>query len=358
MNSARLSDVNDLKTLLKESLKSERKLKKTILELNDVVTEQNQSILKYKAELKQRGKEMVKMKAQNQEMTKKMDTDTVIRANLQEKVSSMQQNHRETLSANERLKEELKGIKGQIKGLQDENELLRVKGKELQQRLEADIDELSSLNDKVRVKSIMLNDQNETIRALKADKNALKQTIDGHVEREKDVEDRISDLLAEMDDLKESNVILQKEVDRYRNHKEELSAHQEEASKYRTLYQETKTTLKEKEEIVQYISNEVDEMKKRWDKEKRGIKEEYERESEESTKKLQSIESQLSAIQQRFKVTENKLSAERICRQKWEKQCAEVKAKKEETEQEMRLILTEMERIKKTAAQFAKAFNV
>merc|ERR1719204_112081 len=223
-------------------------------------------------------------------------------------------------------------MKGQTKALQNDNGLLRKKGVELQQRLEADIAELSALSNKLRVKTVMLNDQNETICALKEDKKALKETIDGHIERSKDSEDRMHDLLAEMDDLKENNAILKKEVDRYSDHKEELAECKEEASKYRELFEESRAKLKEKEEMVQYISNEVQEMKKMWDAEKQGIEDKKERENERTTKKMQAMHSELSALRQRFKVTDNKFSAERICRQKWEKQCAEIKAQKEATE--------------------------
>jgi len=291
-------------------------------------------------------------------MNRKIDTDAVIRANLQEKVAAIQQIANDLRTENEGLKQQIETATGSMAGLQGDNKLLRAKAVELQQRLESDIAELTALNDKVRVKTVMLNDQNETISALREDKKALKETIDGHIEQEKDAEHRMHELLAEMDDLKESNVSLQREMDRYRNHKEELAAHKEEAAKYRDLYEEFRAKLKEKEEIVQYASNEIQEMKKLWDAEKRGIKEQFERENEEQAKRLQSAESELGSVQQRLKLVDNKLSAERICRQKWEKQCADLKAKREETEQEMRLILTEMERYKKTAAQFAKAFNV
>merc|ERR1712228_292074 len=71
-NKSILSDVNDLKTLLKVSLQNERKLKKTILELNDVVNQQNKGIVKYKSELNG-------LSNKNRELSKQNKTDAVIK---------------------------------------------------------------------------------------------------------------------------------------------------------------------------------------------------------------------------------------------------------------------------------------
>merc|ERR1712154_287535 len=127
---------------------------------------------------------------------------------------------------------------------------------------------------------------------------------------------------------------------------------------YYKLYQEEKNKLKEKEEIVQYVTNEVQQMKKMWDREKKQFKDKFDKEMDEKEQIINDMEIEMTSNKQQVKVLDNKLKSETVCRQKWEKKCAQINAQKVATEQEMRLILTEMERYKKTAAHFAKAFNV
>jgi len=293
-------------------------------------------------------------------MAKQMKSNHVIKKNMQENLISVQATNEKLKTENDEMKKDLTAILGKHQALESELKSGLEAKQEMAAKAKNAEDELSSLKDKFRVKTVMLNDQNETIGQLKEDKNELKRTIDAYIAKEKELKEKSNELMTEMDDLKDNYMILQNKLDKYNEseYKQAMEEYKEESEKYYKLYSDEKKKLKEKEEIVHYVTNEVQQMKKMWDREKKVVKDTFDAEMEEKAHIINDMQIEMTSNQQQVQVLENKLKSETGCRQKWEKKCAQVNAKKVETEQEMRLILTEMERYKKTAAHFAKAFNV
>eukprot|EP01083_Nonionella_stella_P271219 918987_1 len=335
-------DVTDLKTLLKTSLQNERKLKKTVLELNDVVTKQSQSILKFKSDCNELSRDFAAMRH-------KHDTNNVMKSNLEEKVRSMKQSNADLERSKNELRHAMESIQNELKRVQSEALRVSTEKNGLQEEVAASRDECTKLRDKIAVQTVMLNDQNESIAALKEDKNDLKDSIDSYLDKEKESENKENELLSQVDELREQLNA---------TNKEELESLKLKANEYCELYEEMAHKLKEKEDIVQYVTNEVQQMKRMWQKEKKNMAQKYETQIEDKTHELQDVAAELSTTKQQLDATDNKLNSQMMCCKKWQKECEKLNAQKVQTEHEMRLILTQMERYKKTAAHFAKAFNV
>merc|ERR1712130_178526 len=212
-----------------------------------------------------------------------MKANHVIKKNMQEKLTSIQETNDRFKNENGDLMKNLKLIQGKYATLEDEHKQAQEMSNKMEIKLKHAENELVALKDKFRVKTVMLNDQNETIGQLKEDKTELKHTIDACIEKENDLKEKHNELMTEMDDLKDNYMILQNKLDKYNEseYKQAMEEYKEESEKYYKLYSDEKNKLKEKEEIVQYVTNEVQQMKKMWDREKKVVKDTFDKEMEE-----------------------------------------------------------------------------
>lgn len=85
------SDVNDLKQLLQCSLHSERRLKKTVLELNTVVRKQNQAFLNMKKDFSVIEKQVKCLKDEKQQLLNQNQNIRTLKINLESKLQHEQQ---------------------------------------------------------------------------------------------------------------------------------------------------------------------------------------------------------------------------------------------------------------------------
>merc|ERR1712013_852261 len=131
-------------------------------------------------------------------------------------------------------------MKSALSALKEENSVLRAKGEAVNGRLR---EALSALSDKLRVKTVMLNDQNESIESLRSDKKALKATIDAISERE-------AEIVRENESLRRESAQFLEE----RESLEELKLSERE---HREGAEEANERLKEKEAQMEFVTCEV-----------------------------------------------------------------------------------------------------
>merc|ERR1712228_384844 len=134
---------------------------------------------------------------------------------MQEKIAGMKESNDELKSEKDGVCRILESMTAKFKSLENEYAIVTKQKHEIEAKLKENESLLNGLNDKFKVKIVMLADQNETICQLKEDKTELKHTIDAYCDKEKELKEKQSDLLSEMDDLKDNYMILQNKMDKY-----------------------------------------------------------------------------------------------------------------------------------------------
>merc|ERR1711933_501856 len=127
-------------------------------------------------------------------LSKQSKTNAVIKKNMQQKLESLTEGNEQLKKDKDGIVEKYESIKKDIKTLENQYKIEQKKRNEMEIKMKKSESELDALNDKFRVKMVMLNDQNETICQLKEDKDELKHTIDSYIDKEKELKEKHNDL--------------------------------------------------------------------------------------------------------------------------------------------------------------------
>ncbi|ETO08218.1 UBX domain containing protein, partial [Reticulomyxa filosa] len=352
------NDISDLKQMLQEAFQSERKYKKFICELNEVVKKQNERFLNDQTENQQ-------LTQRIEEMKQLYSNTLLAKQSLQTLLSDTQGRHEEK----ERKVHELELKLASFQLLETNfNAQLQEKNTEIK-RLTDLINEntqhLRNVKDTLNVKEVMLNDQNETIIRLTASQKEHKNEIARWTLKEKEWDNKLQHTLDQVEDWKEKYNSCKEEMDSYLAAVNELELLKQETAKYRSKCEELQAEIHEKEKTIAYVSNEVEQMGKLWQSEKNKIHSQHKETIaakqiivDELEHKIAELEELKLSNAEKIKLYEEQTQNEKKLRESWQQKCAQAVAKVATTEKEMRIILLEMEKQKAAVSTFAKTLNL
>merc|ERR1712096_287681 len=255
---------------------------------------QKQVIADLQAENSRLNKETIQM----QEIMKSERVTVQTMKNEREKIAKKLSVHKRLYSELERNKNnEIALLKSNLEEQRITNAQLQRKGMKLRDRLEKDVVAVTSLTDDVHIKSEELDVPKQLISELAREKKTLQKKLQKTASKNEQ-------LLSQIENLQDSHLHSNNEL------KHALTSCKAKAQKYKLyheLYQDLKEKLENKEKLVEYITNEVGDLKKMWNQEKQTLKKKHENELQCKTKAISEVE--------------KALEVERANRESWETQC-------------------------------------